>query len=135
MHTRSQTGEMPASNAQRFDDLESKLDKLLELQTATNTLMSSLTTSLDHSTNKQKSHGQSYSGSSTFKQNYRSREPSKHAKQADLTEQTVSTGLFLTSLHNYGRNHYLLAFERKTARVKHYNKNETPGGFVSHDSR
>ena len=52
MHTRSQTGEMPASNAQRFDDLESKLDKLLELQTATNTLMSSLTTRVDSIDNK-----------------------------------------------------------------------------------
>lgn len=44
MQTRSQT--MP-SNAARFDDLESKLDKMLELQTASNTLMSSLSRRVD----------------------------------------------------------------------------------------
>lgn len=51
MFTRSQTAEMP-TNAARFDELDSKLDKLLALQTTTNTLVSSLTKRVDSIDNK-----------------------------------------------------------------------------------
>lgn len=44
--TRSQT-EMPAGENSRFNDLESKLDKLLNLQTVTNTLLSSVVQRVD----------------------------------------------------------------------------------------
>ncbi len=43
---------MPVTNAGRFDDLENKLDKLLEMQTAGNTLMASLVKRLDSSEEK-----------------------------------------------------------------------------------
>ncbi len=43
---------MPVTNAGRFDDLENKLDKLLEMQTAGNTLMASLVKRLDSSEKK-----------------------------------------------------------------------------------
>lgn len=51
MYTRSQSAEMP-TNAARFDELDSKLVKVLALQTATNTLVSSLLTRVDSIDNK-----------------------------------------------------------------------------------
>lgn len=49
MNTRSSNKPAMPTNAARFDDLESKLDKLLEMQTAANTLMASLVKRLDSS--------------------------------------------------------------------------------------